>query len=165
MSIREFLQGRKVSFQWLLHRPVPGASRFAQSLHVPGRQVAKGVLVRAGDAFVLAVLPSTTRVDLARLSQVLGGCPVRLASEAEVESVFTDCERGAIPPFGRLYGLTTVVDARLAEGADLVCLGNQRHEALRLSFRDFEALVEPVRAHFATEIAPRHERAPSRRAG
>ena len=60
MCIREVLQSRQVCFEWFLHRPVPGATRFAQSIHEPGRRVAKGVLVRAGDSYVLAVLPATT---------------------------------------------------------------------------------------------------------
>jgi prolyl-tRNA editing enzyme YbaK/EbsC (Cys-tRNA(Pro) deacylase) len=124
MNIRDFLVSREVWFETLLHRPVPSASRRAQTVHVPGRQVAKGVLVRAGESYVLAVLPSTTRIDTERLSQVLDGLPVALATEDEVEQVFGDCERGALPPFGRLYGVRTIVDASLAAGAEIVCVGN-----------------------------------------
>src|SRR5262245_29348265 len=123
MYIRDFLRSRDVWHEMLLHRPAPSASRHAESLHVPGRQVAKGVLLGVGEGYVLAVLPSTAWVDLARLSQVLDGLPVRLATEAEVARVFDDCERGALPPFGRLYGLRTIVEASLAEGSELVCLG------------------------------------------
>src|SRR3954470_8911997 len=111
MRIHDYLQSRHVWFQTVLHRPVPTASKLAQSLHVPGRQVAKAVLVRADGAYVLAVLPASARIDLARLSQVLDGAQVSLASEDELEKVFGDCERGASPPFGRLYGLRTVVDS------------------------------------------------------
>ena len=164
MYIRDYLSSRQIGFETMLHAPAPSASRVAQSLHVPGRRVAKVVLIRAGGDFVLTVLPSTARVDLDRLSRVLDGIPVRLATEEEVEGVFSDCERGALPPFGRLYGLRTLVETSLAEGGQIVFTGNQRHEGVRLSYADFESLEAPTRAAFAaTEPDPHHT--PHRRAG
>lgn len=155
MGIRDYLQSRHVWFQTMLHPPSPSASKLAQSLHVPGRQVAKAVLVRAGGSYALAVLPSTARIDLSRLSQAFDGEPVSLATEDEMERVFGDCERGALPPFGRLYGLRTVVDCSLAGGAEIVCVGNTRHEGVRLRYRDYEALESPARARFAVNPSPR----------
>src|SRR3954452_2619220 len=102
MSIRDFLESRHVWFETLLHCPAPSATRRAQSVHVSGRCVAKGVLVRTTTGNVLVVLPATHRVDLARLARGLGETEVRLATEDEVGRVFADCERGALPPFGRL---------------------------------------------------------------
>jgi Ala-tRNA(Pro) deacylase len=129
--------------------------------------VAKGVLVRAGAGYALAVLPATHRVDLAALAPILDRSPeeLRLAAEDEVEAVFADCERGALPPFGHLYGLLTVVDSSLAAVAEIVVEGNTRHEGLRLRYRDYEAIAEPIRARFAVPIAPRRRRAEERRAG
>ena len=119
MSIRDFLQARSVRFEVLLHAPSHSAAHLAGSVHVPGRSVAKAVLVRAGDAFALAVLPATHRVDPDRLAEILRVSTLRIATEAEVEAVFADCEPGALPPFGRLYGLTTVLDAQpLGRGRD-----------------------------------------------
>src|SRR5689334_5785233 len=109
MCICDYLRSRHISFESLLHQPAPSATNLAQSVHVPGRQVAKSVLLRAGDSFVLAVLPATHRIDMTRLACVLDSFDLRLATEDEVEHVFSDCERGALPPFGRLYGLKTVV--------------------------------------------------------
>ena|SRR6266446_2176558 len=154
MDIRDYLQSRNVWFERLLHNPTPTASRRAQSLHVPGRSVAKGVLLKAGERFVLAVLPATARIDLAQLPLLLMS-EVRLATEDEVEQVFGDCERGALPPFGRLYGLMTVVDVSLAGDSDMVFVANQRHEGVRMRFRDYEALEAPFRASFAQATATR----------
>ena len=165
MCIFDYLQSRHVWYESLLHPPAPTASRLAQTVHVPGRFVAKGVLVKAGSSYVLAVLPATARIDLDRLGRVLDAREIRIATEDEVERVFGDCERGALPPFGRLYGLTTLVDARLAEADDIVFEGNTRHEGLRMSYRDFEALEAPIRARFAATIAPRRPRLSHRRAG
>ena len=90
---------------------------------------------------------------------------VRLATEDELAGIFTDCERGVVPPFGRLYGLTTVVDTSLAAWAEIVVEANLRHEDLRLRYRDYEAIEEPLRARFARPIAPRRPAERGRRAG
>jgi Ala-tRNA(Pro) deacylase len=158
MCIREFLQSRSVRFELLLHRPAHSATHLAGSLHVPGRYVAKAVLVKAGDAFALAVLPATHRIDPARLAEVLGVDSLRIANESEVETVFADCEPGALPPFGRLYGLATIVDASLADGAEVAFMGNTRHEGVRMRFKDYEAVESPIRARFASPIAIRKVR-------
>ena len=155
MCIREFLQSRSVRFELLLHRPAHSAAHLAGSLHVPGRCVAKAVLVKAGDAFALAVLPATHRIDTGRLAGVLGVDALRIATESEVETVFADSEPGALPPFGRLYGLTTIVDSSLAGGAEVAFMGNTRHEGVRMRFRDYEAVESPIRARFASPIAIR----------
>ena len=154
MCIRDYLQSRRVWFQTLLHPPVPSASRFAQSLHISGRSVAKAVLVKVGSAFFLAVLPATSRIDWQRLSEVVDGQPLELATEDEASGVFGDCERGALPPFGTLYGLTTIVDTSLSGGPEIVFVANFRHEAMRMRYRDFEALELPTRARFAIPTAP-----------
>jgi len=165
MGLREYLREHHVPFEVILHPPSPSATRFAQSLHVPGRSVAKGVLLRAGGAHLLAVLPSTHRIEIPRLAELLGLPDLSLASEDEVARIFFDCERGALPPFGRLYGLRTVVDASLASGSEIVLEGNWRHEGLRMRYRDFEAIEAPFRARFAIPIAPRRRRMSHRRAG
>ncbi|RUL89659.1 aminoacyl-tRNA deacylase [Tautonia sociabilis] len=165
MCIRGYLLEHRVRFEAMLHRPAATASRRAKSVHVPGDQVAKSVLVRADDRFVLAVLPSTHRVELDRLAAVLEADRVRLATEDELAGIFTDCERGAVPPFGSVYGLTTVVDSSLAAWAEIVVEANLRHEDLRLRYRDFEAIEGPIRARFARPIVPRKGRTLGRRAG
>jgi Ala-tRNA(Pro) deacylase len=154
MLISDLLRARNIPFTRLLHPPVLSAARVAHSIHVGGSQVAKSVLIRTESGFVLAVLPATFRVDLARLAAVTGLSGLSLASEDDVSAVFHDCELGALPPFGHLYGLTTVVDARLGAHAEIVVVGNTRHEGLRLRFRDFEVVEQPTRARFAEVIQP-----------
>jgi len=150
MTIRDYLESRHVWFEMKLHPPASSASKLAQAVHVPGRFVAKGVLVDAGGPYVLAVLPATSMIDLDRLAQSLNGQPLRIATEDEVERVFGNCERGALPPFGRLYGLTTLVDSSLAGDSEITFVGNQRHEGVRMRYRDYESLETPIRARFAT---------------
>src|SRR5262249_11367670 len=119
----------------------------------PGQHVAKAVLVGVDSGYALAVLPATHRINLDRLRDLLGSREIRIATEDELASVFFDCELGALPPFGRLYGLPRVVDASLSSGAEVVFEGNARHESVRMKYRDFEILESPTKARFAEPIA------------
>lgn len=158
MTVGTYLRNRGIPFVTILHRPAPSAARVAQSVHVAGRCVAKSVLLRTERWYVLAVLPATHRVDLAMLEEAMGGAPVQLASEDEVERLFLDCERGARPPFGALYGVTTLVDESLACDGEIVVEGNTRHEGIRLRYRDYEIASGAARARFASEIEPARQR-------
>ena len=154
MSIREYLRSHSVPFVAVLHRPVPTATRLAHSMHVDGKQVAKGVLIRTGEGFALAVIPSTHRVSLDRLAGLLGQASVSLATEAELQHVFHDCEYGAIPPSGRLYGLSTFLDSALSSRSELVLPGNTRHEAIRIRLRDYMRVESPRLGRLADPIHP-----------
>ena len=138
------------------HRPASSAARLAGTGQVPGRCVAKTVVIRTGETFVLAVLPATSRVDLDRFASAvrMDRALVRLATAGEIDAIFHDCEPGTIPPFGRLYGLRTVVDASLQELGMAVFRTNARHQGLRMAFRDFEGLEEPMPAQFSEPITP-----------
>jgi Ala-tRNA(Pro) deacylase len=151
----EFLRSRRVWFEELLVQPASSSTKRAHNMHVPGRMVAKTVLVKAGDRFVLAVLPCTSRIDLGPLSAVLGlsGSDVRLATTDELLGIFTDCEPGVVPPFGKLYGLDTIFDVSLLEVGELVFGGNLRHEGLRMRASDYVAIEEPLIGSFAVRIA------------
>jgi len=166
MYIRDYLHSRHVWFETLLHPPVPSATKLARVVHVPGQSVAKGVLVRAEGNYALAVLPATARIDLGRMAQILSARAVEIASEDEVQLLFGgDCERGALPPFGRLYGLTTFVDASLAGGSEIIFAGNTRHEGMRMRYRDYVEVEDPIRARFAATTSPKKTRPTHRRAG
>jgi len=148
MKLDELLSSRQIAFERLPHRPTYTADRMAQTLHVRGREVAKPVLLRAGPGYVLAVLPATHQVDLERVRQDLGE-DVQMATEDEMERVFPDCERGAMPPFGSLYHVQTLVDESLAQD-DQIVFENQNHEeAIRMSYQDYEALEHPRKGRFA----------------
>lgn len=163
MDLRDELRTRRIEFEPIWHRPEASSSRRAGSVHVPGHRVAKSVLVRSDDRYFLAVLPATTRIDWGKLAAIVPGTGLRLATEDEIATIFDDCERGALPPFGPLYGLPTVVDASLAAGHEIVVEGNLRHLDLRLRYDDFARLVAPIRGRFAEPLAPPRRRVTSGR--
>ena len=149
MNLNEFLDSRHVPFERLQHRTAYSANRAAQALHVPGRAFAKTVLLRTGHGYALAVLPATHRVDLERAREDLGEDRVEMASEDEMERLFPDCERGAMPPFGSLYQLPTLVDESLAEDEQIAFEAHTHEDAIRMAYRDYEAIEHPRHGHFA----------------
>jgi Ala-tRNA(Pro) deacylase len=149
MKLDELLVSRHITFQTLPHRRTYTANRMAQALHVKGREVAKTVLLRTGSGHILAVLPATHRVDLDQLREDLGEERIDLASEEEMDRLFPDCERGAVPPFGSLYQVPTIMDDSLAEDENIVFEGPNHEQAIRMSLRDYEEIEHPRRGHFA----------------
>jgi Ala-tRNA(Pro) deacylase len=150
MRLDEFLTNQRVTFRRLHHEPVYTANRIAQTLHIPGREMAKSVLTRTPHGYILAVVPATHRVDLERLRQELGENEIELASEEELEQLFPDCEPGAMPPFGSLYHVLTMVDQSLAEDEQIVFEGQDHEEAICMTYSDYTALEHPRVGQFAT---------------
>ena len=148
MQVPQYLVTQQVPFETLVHPPGYSAQKRAKYLHIPGRQVAKILLLAGPEDYFLAVLPATHHVDMDVLGAALGG-PVRLATAEEIARVFRDCEWGVVSPFGSLYGLATVIDVSLAPEATLVFEGQTHTEAIRMKCRDFERLERPVRLRFA----------------
>jgi Ala-tRNA(Pro) deacylase len=155
MYVVDYLCSRRVGFETFLHSPASSATRLAGRVHVPGRSVVKSVLVKAHETYLLAVLPATLAIDLARLGQALepDSGAVELATADEIQGIFQDCEPGTIPPFGRLYELRTVADVSLQGAGLLVFRTNVRHVGIRMQFRDYESLEEPTWADFANPIS------------
>jgi Ala-tRNA(Pro) deacylase len=148
MSVPPILTDRCIPHQVLVHPPAFTAQKRAKYLHVPGREVAKCVLLKGPSGYVLAVLPATRHINTARLGAVVGG-DVRLASEPEIADVFRDCEWGVVAPFGTRYGLQTFLDDSLAPDAWVIFELSSHTEAVRLRCRDFEELERPQRLRFA----------------
>jgi Ala-tRNA(Pro) deacylase len=148
MRVSEYLEEQQVAFETVLHPPAFTAQKRARFLHVPGRQVAKCVLLTSGKGFILAILRAIDHIDLEGLAKHVGAS-VRLAEEDDLADQFRDCERGAGSPFGSLYGLWTLLEESIHPG-DLILFEAQQHAmAIRMKCRDFEMLEKPTRCRFA----------------
>jgi Ala-tRNA(Pro) deacylase len=110
--------------------------------------MAKVVIVKGQERFVMTVLPASWNVNLDRLRTVLATHQVRLATEEEIKDLFPDCELGAMPPFGNLYGLPVYVDQSLTEDEEIVFQARTHSDAIRMRYWDFAGLVYPVIAEF-----------------
>jgi Ala-tRNA(Pro) deacylase len=153
MNVQEFLTDKHVGFRAISHRDVYDAQHLAQELHTPGREVAKTVLLRADHAYayVVAVLPATKSIDFDKVSATLGGSDIALATEIEIKDHCPDCEMGTLPPFGSQYGMKTLVEVSLTKDEEIVFEGNNHHEAIRMRYKDFQHLEEPLVASFAVQ--------------
>lgn len=142
-KLETYLRDNKVPYQVQHHALAYTAQEVAASEHVPGKMLAKVVMVKADGKMVMLVLPAPERVNLAQVSAVLGAKDVSLATEAEFAGLFPDCEVGAMPPFGNLYGVPVYVDKELAEDDVIVCQDGTHTDTLSLKYADFERLVKP----------------------
>jgi Ala-tRNA(Pro) deacylase len=149
MNVTQLLRTRGILFERIVHHPQYDAQRLAETVGVSGHRVVKTVLLRTDQDYLLAVLPATHQVDLAQVAQNLRAKRAALATEEEIAERFSDCQLGAIPPFGSYYGITTLIDQSLADDEEIVFEGNTHDEAIRMRFEDFRELEKPVVTTFA----------------
>ena len=146
--LKTYLTRERVRYEVLPHPEAFRASEIAQILHEPERGFAKVIVVKVDERFVMTVLPASWNVDIRRLRDVFGTHHVRLATEDELRDLFPDCELGAMPPFGILYGLPVYVDQTLTEDEYIVFEAGTHSEAVRMRYADFAAFGYPVVAEF-----------------
>jgi Ala-tRNA(Pro) deacylase len=147
-SVEHFLGDQHAAYEVLHHRPAYTAQEEAALAHVPGRQWAKTVACFADGRPILAVVPAPARIDIDRLRQAAGAREIRLATEREFNDLYPECETGAMPPLGPLYGQPVFVDRSLASGDDIVFDAGSHMEAIRLRFAEFTRIVHPTMADF-----------------
>jgi Ala-tRNA(Pro) deacylase len=147
--IKAYLRTHHVEFEVQRHARALTAQGVAATEHLPGRQMAKAVMIVADGKLRMLVLPASLRVDEERTASALGTHEVRLAHEDEFSSVFLDCDIGAMPPFGNLYGIQVYVDRALAEEETITFQAGTHTETISLKYADFERLVGPTVADLA----------------
>ena len=142
-KLKAFLDREKIKYVTITHSPAYSAQDTAASAHIPGKELAKTVILKIDDKMVMAVLPASHWVDLELLEQATGADVVELANEQEFEDMFPDCEIGAMPPFGNLYGMDVYVSSSLADDEEIAFNAGSHTELIRLTYMDFDSLVQP----------------------
>lgn len=148
--LKQFLDSNHVKYMSVVHSPAYTAQEVAQSLHMSGRAMAKVVIVELDGDLAMAVLPATRKIVSQDLRDITGCDNVRLASEMEFKSRFPDCEVGAMPPFGNLYGMEVYASEELARNKEIAFNAGSHVEVIRMAYADFERLVEPKVLEFTT---------------
>ena len=143
-KLREYLDDEGVKYVVITHSPGYTAQEVAASAHIPGKEMAKTVMVKIDGKLAMAVVPAPARVDLEGLREAAGAETVTLAHEADFKGKFGECEVGAMPPFGNLYGMDVYASKRLAEDERIAFNAGSHKELVRLGYKDFERLVGPV---------------------
>lgn len=148
-KLKRFLDENQVRYVSIRHSPAFTAQETAASAHIPGRELAKTVMVKIDGTMAMAVLAAPNRLDLELLRRAAGARSVKLAGEKEFSSEFPDCEPGAMPPFGNLYGLRVYVDQALAEDRQIAFNAGSHAELIQMDYQQFEQLAEPVVANLS----------------
>jgi len=154
--IRKMLELRGIAFEELHHPQVFTAQEVAQREHVSGHRVAKVVVVMVDGRPVELILPASRHVNLDKVKEVLNAWEVRLASEAEMEQQFTDCEPGAIPALRHWKDVPVLMDRSLPVEDYIVFRAGTHSDAVKLSFRDWYEMVQPQVATFSEPFELAH---------
>ncbi len=150
-KLKEFLDSQKIKYVKISHSKAYTAMDIAESAHISGKELAKTVMVKIDGKMAMAVLPASQKVDFARLQKALKAKKVELAEEADFRDMFPECDIGAMPPFGNLYGLDVFVADSLAEDEEIAFNAGSHTELIKLSYKDFEKLVKPKSVKFSSE--------------
>jgi Ala-tRNA(Pro) deacylase len=148
-KLREFLDDQGIKYVTISHPVAYTAQEIAAVTHISNKELAKTVIVKIDSALAMAVLPASYAVDLPLLRAATGARTVSLAKEAEFKDRFPECDIGAMPPFGNLYGMAVYADESLTKDKDIAFNAGSHNELLQVSYADFERLVKPTVLKFA----------------
>lgn len=152
-QLHAFLQDSRVKYTATKHAVVYTAQEIAAAQHVPGRQLAKCVLVKTNRGPVLAVLPAIHLIDLKKLKTFLRAKTLTIGKEADIKTLFPDVEVGAMSPFGNLYGVPVVVDRVLGESGEIVFNAGSHTDTITMRYQDFARLAKPKVGAFGKHIS------------
>lgn len=152
-KLMEFLDGNQVKYVMITHSTAYTAQEVAALAHIRGRDMAKTVIVNLDGKLAMAVLPASKHVDLSLLKAVAGAKTVALATEAEFRGKFPECETGAMPPFGNLYGVPVFVEESLTKDKEISFNAGTHNELMRIAYADFDRLVQPTVTRFSSARA------------
>jgi Ala-tRNA(Pro) deacylase len=148
-KLKDFLDKENVKYVSIKHSSAYTAQEIAASAHIPGKELAKTVVVKINGKMAMAVLPASYKIDIKLLKEITGADNIRLADETEFKDKFPDCEVGAMPPFGNLYNIDVYAAQSLEDDEDIVFNACTHTELIKLAFKDYKRLVNPKIIEFA----------------
>ena len=150
-KLKEFLDSHNIKYVTISHSRAFTAQETAASAHVPVKELAKTVMVKIDGKMAMAVLPASAKVDFDLLKKATASATIEIANEKEFKDLFPDCEIGAMPPFGNLYGMEVFVAESLTEDEEIAFNAGSHRELIKMTYKDFEKLVKPKVITFSVE--------------
>ena len=148
-QIKDFLNSNNIKYVAITHSSAYTAQEIAASAHIPGKELAKTVILKVDGKMIMAVLPASYKVNFELFKEATGASTIRLADEHEFVDKFPGCEPGAMPPFGNLYGVDVFVAKSLTEDEEIAFNAGTHTELIRMSYKDFEKFVKPKILEFS----------------
>jgi Ala-tRNA(Pro) deacylase len=152
MNVQDYLDQLGVAYRLSRHDTTFTAQDLAAAEHIPGRKVIKPVVIKADGRFVMCALPASHRVDLDTLRDQLQCDDVALADESELAQIFCECELGAEPPIGRLFGMPTVMDESLFADDRVTFQAGTHEDAVTMTLADYRKAAQPEVAYFGRHL-------------
>ncbi len=142
-KLKAYLDTHNIKYTSVFHSETFTSQEVAQSAHISGRELAKTVIIKKDGKLAMVVLPASRKVNLELLKSAAGAKQIELADETEFAEMFPDCEIGAMPPFGNLYGMEVFVEKSLADDEEIAFNAGSHIELIKMSYRDYSELVKP----------------------
>jgi len=152
MNLQSYLDENGVHYRVSRHSAAYTAQELAAAEHVSGKNVIKPVVVKADGEFIMCALPACYRVDMLELKQQLQAQDVHMADEQTLAALFTDCQPGAAPPIGRLYGMATLMDESLCADTRVTFQAGTHEDSVTMSLAHYRRIAQPEVAHFGRPI-------------
>jgi len=147
--IRDYLDSQNVSYEAIHHSQAFTAQEVAHSLHVSGKKCVKAVVAEADHKIIIVVMPASHRLNFQELKSALKVNQLEMLVESELVDLFPDCDLGAIPPFGNLYGMDVWVDRAVASTERIVFCAGTHEDCIRMRYSDFAKLTRPFVGQFS----------------
>ena len=148
-KIKQYLFHSYASYMHKKHPPAFTSQEIAQAEHVPGQQFAKTVILNTGNKLIMAVVPSDHIINIDTLKDEIGCDHLTLATEKDFIDAFPSCQPGAMPPFGKLFGLRVYCDKALAQQSEIEFNGGTHIDTIRMNFESFNKLENPLLLTFS----------------
>jgi len=146
-KFKDYLADNNIKYTVISHSTAYTALEIAEFGHVSGQELAKTVMVKRGGKMIMVVLPAKYKINFYRLMEATGFRDIELANEDDFIEMFPDCEIGAMPPFGNLYGMDVYIEPSLAKDKEIAFNAGNHRELIKMSFKDFDKLVKPKWLH------------------
>jgi Ala-tRNA(Pro) deacylase len=151
--LKEYLNSNNIKYVSIVHSEAFTAQKIAELTHISGKELAKSVIVKKDGQMAMAVLPASHKIDWDLLKMAAGAVRIELAEEKEFVNMFPDCEIGAMPPFGNLYGMEVFVEESLTRDREIAFNAGSHIELIKLSYEDYSRLVKPKVVKFSSANA------------
>lgn len=149
-KLKTFLDENNIKYVSIIHSQAYTAQQTAESAHIPGKEMAKTVMVKIDNELAMLVLPASEKADLDLVKSAINAGSVQLASEGDFKDLFPNCEIGAMPPFGNLYGIPVYVEESLTRDENIAFNAGSHTELIKLSYTDYNRLVKPKVVRIST---------------
>ncbi|NQT61885.1 MAG: YbaK/EbsC family protein [Candidatus Marinimicrobia bacterium] len=147
-KLKNYLDDNGTMYITLKHSPAYTAQQIAAASHISGKELAKTVIVKLDGHIAMAVLPASSQINMKLLKNAAGAERIELAIEQEFVNLFPECEVGAMPPFGNLYKMAVYLASSLAEDTEITFNAGTHSELIKMLYKDYEKLVNPVVVEF-----------------